>query len=258
MPQAMPGFKVTDRRGELDDEPDVERENPHCLPEEMRLVAKTLGVDAQEIVALNDRMVSEEDKQISPPGALNLPPLLEEKRLRWRMPDACFKGRAPLFDHVYLWQIPEEELDTGMPAWLVLPDEAKQRLKNQMPCGVIVNAGLGALDVMRSHCIEIGHTVTFMRFTPWRLPVTHILGSPVYVLPLKVSSLRDSKELGEAMDRGEVTIEWDEENRVHYYLDWRKKPQRSGPFRWLLSLWDRLFWKPVKREPLQLEDGGTD
>jgi len=211
-------FTVNDRRGEDDPEEETTEEaddNPHRVPAALRDMATVMGKPVEELVKLNTYYLEQEAKQISPPGALGLPPLLDEKRLRYRMIDDVFK-RQPLFDYVYVWQLPETELDFGEEHILV-PDEVKNRIAKSMPRGVIVAAGLGALDVLRSNCIELGHTVTFMRFSPWMLPIGVVGSTPVTLLPLKVSALRDSEELGAAFASGDVKVCFDEEEGLHYY-----------------------------------------
>jgi hypothetical protein len=147
-------------------------------------------------------------KRMSPPGTLGLPPLLDERRLRYGMCDAVFAAQAA-YDRILLFQIDpsfsdgEKYGDTG----IYMPDSAKRRVREEAPRGVIVSAGLRALDSLRSNGMDLGHIVSFVRLSPWRLPVDMIAGAPVYVLILRDSDIVGSEDTAAALRAGGLVIE---------------------------------------------------
>ncbi len=106
---------------------------------------------------------------LAPPGSLKLPPLLEEKRLKYEIPDACFLWHAAV-DRVFAFQVPTEKENFHGGA-IIAPETTRAYEERVTPKMVIVNAGLKALDNLRSHGIDIGHTVVTNQMVPYRFEV---------------------------------------------------------------------------------------
>lgn len=151
------------------------------------------------------RMVALVKTRMSPPGVLGLCPLLDARRIECGIPDSAFK-MAAMFDRVMLYQIDpgdgEHYGDTG----IVMPEVGKVREKEEAPHGIIVSAGLGALDILRSHGSGLGHHVMFVRSSPWRVPFERIGGHAFYLIPLRTGDLIADFDTGAALARGELTV----------------------------------------------------
>lgn len=137
---------------------------------------------------------------VSPRGALGLPPLLDERRLLWRIPDGAFQV-APLYDRIYLFQIPIYIKKKGLITMTEQKEKAELRTGAR---GVIVAAGLLALDALRSNGVDLGHIVRANHVNPWRLAVDFAEGMEFEVLVMQAGYLSGSEDLANAI-RNETT-----------------------------------------------------
>lgn len=161
-------------------------------------------------------------KHLSPKGSpLGLGQLVEEKRWKYGIVDAAWYGQHAAFDRVLVWQIAEEESDTYNGGLIVKTEIAKKRELVEAPRGVIVSAGLGALDVLRSNGIDLGHTVGFARLSPFRRPIGVFAGTPLALIVLHVGDIVDSEDLGSQLRTREVRIVGKEIEGVtqHHFVD---------------------------------------
>lgn len=136
-------------------------------------------------------------KRMSPAGALGLPELLDQRRLEYGITDGAFAG-AVLFDRVYVFQISDSDHEGGFfgkDSRIVTPDQTRDRLKHEAPRGILIGAGLRALDILRSHGVDLGHIVHFINSQPWRLYVDMIAGKRIPVLPMNAGDILDSEDL---------------------------------------------------------------
>ncbi len=129
-------------------------------------------------------------------GTLGLGKLVDEKRWKYGIPDEAFFAQSPAFNRVLVVQIPEDESDTYGDTGLVKTEAAKKRDLVEAPRGIIVGAGLQALDELRSNGIDIGHTVGFVRLAPFRRPYATIAGERVSLVVLVSGDIVDSEDLG--------------------------------------------------------------
>ena len=143
---------------------------------------------------------------MSEPGALKLPPLLEARRLEHGITDGAFR-RQPIYDRIYVHQVSEYGDKAGGHESLVINPEA-QGEEHSCPQGILVAAGLGALDALRAHGVELGHMCSFVRQAPFRREVDRHDGYRWYVLVFHAGDLIDSQELREALFNGEMSIEF--------------------------------------------------
>lgn len=156
--------------------------------------------------AIAERLASVWHKHVSPPGKLGvLPPLLESRRLEHMIPDAAFK-QAMLFDKILLWQVANNDGQHYAGTQILMPETGKKREDESAPRGVIVAAGLKALDTLHSHGSGLGHIVSFIRLSPWRLPITVIEGQEINAIPLRVGDLIGDEDAGAALLAGELTV----------------------------------------------------
>jgi hypothetical protein len=143
-------------------------------------------------------------KYISPPGALGLPAKLDHNRCKHGIPDSVFTVEA-LFDRIFVWQLPRVFGDVIEGTMLIKPETARQREEESTPRGVIVSAGLKALDNLRSNGVNVGDVVNFIRLSPWKLTLQEIAGVEVNVLILRDGDLIASEDLVRARALGAVS-----------------------------------------------------
>ena len=139
-------------------------------------------------------------KKMSP--SLGLPPLLESKRMPWCMVDKVFTRQA-MFDRIHVFQIDEEILNDSP---IQFTDQTKASGRYRAARGVIVSAGLRALDILRSNGMDLGHTVNFIANCPYRLEVDYVAGKPVEVLIMNVGDICSSEDAATALRSGVVKI----------------------------------------------------
>lgn len=132
-------------------------------------------------------------------NTIGLGPLVDKKRKQYGIPDEAFFNQCAAFNKVLVAQIPEEEGDTYEGTVILKTEIAKKRDLVEAPRGVIVSAGLQALDELRSNGIDIGHTVGFTRLAPFRRPFATIGGERLTLIVLVAGDIVDSEDLGQAM-----------------------------------------------------------
>jgi hypothetical protein len=191
-------------------------------PAVRRQVAEWEGQKQERLARLERRKAA-----MAPPGALGLPPKLEERRIEFSIPDIVFTYTQPIYDRIFIFQVSQFKTDTyGDGGILVMTDEQQDVEKNIAPRGILVSAGLSALDVMWSHGFELGDMVNFVRFSAWRMRVGFSDGIELFVLPMRVGDLISSEDLAGRMRRGELDIrqKWTSKGPVIHYLGGRPEP----------------------------------
>lgn len=122
-------------------------------------------------------------EHMAPPGTLGLPELLEKRRLEYGIVDEAFESEC-VFDRIYVWQVDRQEGDTYEGTSIIRPDSARDRHRTEAAYGIIVSAGMKALDNLRSNGVDLGHLVKFIRSSPWRMYIGNVGG--VEIPPLMV------------------------------------------------------------------------
>lgn len=155
-------------------------------------------------MAENPHIQEEYGRHISPPGGLpHVTGLLEQRRLEYGILDEAFKQEA-VYDRVFLWQIPRVFSTKAEGSMIEMPETARQRREESTPRGIILTAGLKALDNLRSNGMDLGHIVSFIRLSPWRLPILEIAGIEFTVMVLRDGDIIASEELVQMRRRGEA------------------------------------------------------
>ena len=145
--------------------------------------------------------------------------LLEERRFKFAIPNGAFKLQAA-FDVCLVHQLPRFHGETyGDNGVIVMPQTGRRRVEEETPRGVLVSAGLQALDHLRSNGIDLGHIVSFIRQAPWRMPVEMIAGCDFNLLILRTGDITGSEDLREAVASGKSRIEYDSEAGQHTFVD---------------------------------------
>lgn len=188
--------------------------------------------------ARKNKVVNALEKAQAPAGSrrakkLGLPPLLESRRLSHAMPDECFAHQA-MFDRILLWQIASIENErVGKDSLIIAPETTQKREKEGNPRGVIVSAGLGAMDVIRSNGMDLGHIVGFVYLAPFKRPVVNIEGHWFSLIVLSVGDILDSEDTRAAIASGRIETRYDQGTGKHYYYDTKTKTQYDPRSPWV-------------------------
>jgi hypothetical protein len=146
-------------------------------------------------------------KKMSRRGELGLPPLLDQRRLEFGITDGAFDVQAS-FDHILVFQLPEKSVENGTygDTSIIVPENAKDNRKKSAPRGVIVSAGLKALDELRSNGMELGDIAMFNQISPWRIETDLIGGRWHYLLVLHTGHIIGSEDTTKRLRSGELKL----------------------------------------------------
>ncbi|HET8958023.1 MAG TPA: hypothetical protein VFM95_06170 [Microcella sp.] len=145
-------------------------------------------------------------ERMSPPGALRLPPLLDAARLKWGIPDGFFKSQ-PAFDRVFVFPINRFEGETTYGGTSIfLPNATKERDLQEGRRGILISAGLSAMDRLMSHGIELGHIVTTNKNVPFVEKCERFPKFDMYFLMMREADLAGSETLMEELRSGKKRI----------------------------------------------------
>lgn len=164
--------------------------------------------------------------RMAPPGALKLPRLLDERRLDYGITDRAFEWQAS-FDRCYIWQVPMQKGDKFEADSLIhMPESVQQREKAKAPQGIIISAGLTALDQLRSHGIDLGHKVLFCHAAPYHIRYDTVLGLEQHLIVLLAGDIIGSEDLAKNLKKREVRYlaRRNEKSVEHTFIDENGKP----------------------------------
>lgn len=186
----------------------------------------------EEFRAQLEKESGERRKVMAKPGALGLPQLLEQRRLEYGITDGAF-AMQPFNDNVLVAQLYRNADECFEGTRIIMTAQAREREREQTPQGIIVAAGLCALDSLRMNGIDLGHIVGFMRMAPWRIETDMIGGKYDEVLVLRVADILGSVDLADMLRKGDMSTVFDQDQYEHHYEDadgnlW--KPQQSPAF----------------------------
>lgn len=151
-------------------------------------------------------------RHMSDPGAFPIPERLEKQRLELPIPDQAFQYAAG-FSRVLLWPVEEYSLKKT-DSNLVLPQAYADGRRARSPRGVLISAGLDALDSMWHHGYELGDIVWCLRFNPNRIEV-QIETKTIEIRILDIGDIVVNESLAERLKAKEVEYECDEgDNRI--------------------------------------------
>lgn len=132
---------------------------------------------------------------LKPAGFYNIPELLDKRRLDYLIPNGAFES-YPAFDKVFIWQLPTKEGNTyAKDGVILMPDQVLAAKRNTAPRGIIVSAGLKAMDALYSTGIEVGHIVRFKKFAPFCLEVDSIEGHDLTVMVMRDGDIEASEDM---------------------------------------------------------------
>lgn len=132
------------------------------------------------------------------------------KGTKFEMPEEIFRratSSQAVFDRVLVWQWPEDWYggDKFHGTDIDKPESTKARQGYDTPRGIIVSAGLNALDVLRSQGMDIGHVVHFCVNSMYRRPLDD--HDSKHLALLRVGDIVDSEDLAESIDRHLCSVE---------------------------------------------------
>lgn len=157
-------------------------------------------------------------EQMSPPGTLGLPPLLEKRRWEELIPDGAFKTQA-LFDRILVMQVaPEKGQTTFAGTNIIMTDSRIDRIEDEACRGIIVSAGLLALTELRTNGCDLGHYVRFIKNAPWRMKIDTVKSKDIHELVMRSGDLVSSEDLSTALREGRVKVAYNAETKVYAYV----------------------------------------
>lgn len=102
-------------------------------------------------------------EHLAPTERAVMTPLLAERMKQY---DIVLPRARPVYDRVFIYPLADKAQDeTYAGTSIIKPGTARDRFGASR--GIVVKAGLGALEIMWSHGYEIGHVVLFARLSPW-------------------------------------------------------------------------------------------
>lgn len=154
---------------------------------------------------------------LNPPGTYNIPEVLDKRRIEYGIPNGAFES-YPLFDKCYIWQISINVRETYAEGGAILmPEAAKAYKKNTAPRGILISAGLQAMDSLYSTGIKIGHIIRFKKFSPFIMPVADIDGHELTVMVVRDGDIEASEDLATEINNKTVSFK----NVSETGFDWR-------------------------------------
>lgn len=141
-------------------------------------------------------------ERMSPEGALRLPPKLEAARLKHGIPDGFFRTAAG-FDRIFVFPLDPFDQDEKIPGTsLYRPQLTKQKDLQEGYRGVLISAGLTAMDRLMSHGYELGDVVMTNKNVPFARRVEQLEGFDMFVLVMRDGDLAGNETLQAELQAG--------------------------------------------------------
>lgn len=157
-------------------------------------------------------------------GHFKIPPLLEQRRIEANIPDGFFEFQMA-FDRILIFQLSQDQGETYGDTLIIKPEAVAAVQHREAPKGVLVGAGLRALDNLKSNGIDVGHVITFINNAPWHMRLGNIKGHDYYGLVMRDGDITGSEDLATNLQEGNerfeiTTYQKDGLNiREHHYVD---------------------------------------
>lgn len=134
-------------------------------------------------------------EKMSPPGGLRLPEKLEAARLKHGIPDGFFRACAG-FDRIFVFPLDPFDQDEKIPGSMLYRPQITQKKDLQEGFrGVLISAGLTAMDRLMSHGYELGDIVMTNKNVPFARRVELLEGEPMFVLVMRDGDLAGNETL---------------------------------------------------------------
>lgn len=156
---------------------------------------KTLAQEQRKRFLVAEAIEKKLEESLKPLGHFNLPELLDKRRLEYKIPNGAF-DIYPAFDKVLVWQVSTTEGNTYTKGGsIIMPDQIIAAKRNTAPRGIIVSAGLKAMDALYSTGIEVGHFVRFKKLAPFMMVVEEIDGVELTVMEVRDGDIAGSEDM---------------------------------------------------------------
>ena len=135
-----------------------------------------------------------------------MPKLLVERIRELKIPPA--PGQA-CFDRILVYQIPDEASSRttfSKDGSIIMPDSTREVKKVRSPRGIIVSAGLRALDIMADHGMELGEMVWFSPHVPTRFEVENSEGKQVLFFFMTIGDVIVSEDIPQKLVDGKIGL----------------------------------------------------
>lgn len=175
---------------------------------------------------LAERKIQLMRARMSAAGTLGLPARLEAARWEYGITDAAFRVSA-VFNTVLVRQVAMQKGETHEGSKIILTEDTRKRELNKAPIGIIVSAGMQALDALRSNGLDLGHKVVFVHSAPYHIRYDVIEGQDFHLVVLEAGQIRGSYELAEDLKTRRVRIVQNPNNpdsMEHILIDENRKP----------------------------------
>lgn len=137
---------------------------------------------------------------------------LDEAIEKYRIPRWPYEAA---YDRVIVFSLPEDRAlrETYISGGIITkPETVKEYERSSTPRAVLVSAGLGARDVLRSHFMDLGHIVWVARLSPWRHQVdVDKDGRPIEFMFIRVGDIVGSETLQAHIKAGRVQVRVDKD-----------------------------------------------
>lgn len=157
--------------------------------------------------------------------------LLVKRMKEYDLPS--WPGEVP-FDRVLVYSLPDEAsasekyLIDGKESAIIKTDEARTNQSLRSPRGIVVSAGLGAMDKLHCHGMKLGDIVWLAPHVPYRFQVGNNKdGKPIEFLFCYVGDICLGEDIGERIANGTITVERNENNEHVYVWKDEKKAKKS-------------------------------
>lgn len=136
---------------------------------------------------------------------------------QYDMPD--FPGH-PAFSNIVVWRIPNQEKTAG---GLYVPDTAKEPRSR----GVLLAAGLGAYEELKTNGVELGDIVQFAKYAGADVTAKERIGeTDEQIMVLKSGDILLSEGLKQRLESGAVALGF-----VEAYQEYQFLPNDGGTLR---------------------------
>jgi hypothetical protein len=147
-------------------------------------------------------------KRQSPKGSLNLPEKLDERRLKYAIPDGAFHFKA-MFDRITCFQLIDRHHDGAKfgDTMIWMPESSQTKAKNEAPRALLLDAGAQAMDVLASNGMALGDIIYFWRLAPYRIVIDVIGGHDFHVILLRCGDILGCEDTRTAMNEDLCSME---------------------------------------------------
>lgn len=134
--------------------------------------------------------------------------LLDQRIEKYEIPQ--WPGEA-CFSRILVYRIPDKAaarktfVEGGS---IVMPDDVHSNNEFRSPRGIIVSAGLQAMDILRGNGMQLGEMIWMASHTPWRFEVdTKKDGKPVEFYFMQAGDVTLSEDLLRSRQAGNIRVE---------------------------------------------------